>query len=165
MTETGKAFTSTLPANFAGFTKTNIAEAAIRLISGLLESGNVLAAAEQLSAMEAFVKAVRGDETFIDLVCTELAKNGGKQGTASGAKLETAETGTSYDYGVCNDRRLAEFEIEMAMAKMKVDARKEFLKYVPSIGLEMVDKETGEEFTIYPPLKTSKSTYKVTLAK
>jgi hypothetical protein len=45
-----------------------------------------------------------------------------------------------------------------------VKARKEFLKTVPLSGLEILTKD-GELVTVYPPAKSSKSSFKVSLPK
>jgi len=44
-------------------------------------------------------------------------------------------------------------------------ARKEFLKTVPIEGLTVVDTASGETVTVYPPSKSSNSSYKVSLPR
>jgi hypothetical protein len=46
-----------------------------------------------------------------------------------------------------------------------IKKREAFCKAIDEKGEDFVNLETGEAYKVYPPYKTSTSTYKVTLAK
>jgi hypothetical protein len=154
-----------LPFIGSGLTKKEIAELSENAIQAVLDEGNVIQVAEALSSMDEFTKQVRGDARFTEYVREELAKSSGKLQTASGAKIEAAEVGTTYDFTNCGDPVLIELEARAKAAKEELDARKDFLKTVSPKGMIVTDPESGETFTVYPPAKSSKSSYKISLAK
>jgi hypothetical protein len=154
-----------LPVITTGLTKSQIAELAKFGVDYVLESGNPELVAEQISVMESYIKAVKADERFADYVREELLKNGGKLTTASGAKIEVMEGGTKYHFEKCDDPELELLEQALLSAKGAVEARQKFLKNVPVEGIEVAIPYTGEVCRVYPPYKTSTSTYKVTLSK
>jgi hypothetical protein len=104
------------------------------------------------------------DKELINMLRDEVTKYGKSFTTPRGVKFELAETGTAYDFSQCNDPELALLEQQAKELTEKVKARKEFLKTVPSKGLEVHAGE-GELVTVYPPSKSSKSSYKVILPK
>ena len=110
---------------------------------------------------------IEADKEFISYLRDEIERNGekGKYVTARGVKFEVAETGSSYDFSQCNDSELADLEQKAKEAADALKARKEFLKTVPTSGIEMLDRATGEMVTVYPPSKSSKSSFKVSLPK
>lgn len=77
-----------------------------------------------------------------------------------GAQIEKAEIGTKYRYETAKDieweRRKAGVDAAMSLLK----EREEFLRTLKE-PLTAVDTDSGEVFTISPPLKTSKSGVKV----
>jgi hypothetical protein len=152
-----------LPAITAGLSKTQISELAKFGVDYVLETGQPELVAEQISVMENYIKAVKADERFTDYVREELAKNGGKITTASGAKVETMEGGTKYHFENCQDPVLTDLINELEKVQAKIKARESMLKMTPPEGLEL--RIEDELVTVYPPYKTSTSTYKVTLAK
>lgn len=154
-----------LPIIYAGMSKTDIAIAAKTAVDNLLDSGNTLKIAEQVAALELFLKEVKGDDRYTKAVRDEVEKYGKTYTAGSGAKIELAETGTAYDFSKCEDVVLERWEAKLKELEEKVKARKDLLKTVPSEGLTQVDTETGETFTVFPPSKSSKSSFKITLSK
>lgn len=154
-----------LPVITSGLSKSKISELAKFGVDYVLETGDPTTVAEQISAMEAYIKAVKSDERFAEYVREELAKNGGKLTTPSGAKIEVMEGGTKYHFENCGDAELGLLEQKALSATNAVKERQEFLKKVPQSGLDVVDPFSGEVCKVFPPYKTSTSTYKVTLAK
>jgi hypothetical protein len=154
-----------LPVISAGYTKTQLKIAAWDVVNDIIENGNALPAAEALSAMESFVKEVKGNKQYIDFVRDEIAKHGKAANTASGTKLELAEVGTKYDFTNCEDPKLVDLQSMIEAVNADLENRKDFLKTVPLSGLLLTDENTGETYKVYPPSKTSTSSYKVTIAK
>jgi hypothetical protein len=154
-----------LPVISAGYTKTQLKIAADNVVNDIIENSNALPAAEALSAMENFVKEVKGNKQYIDFVREEIQKHGKAATTASGSKLELAEVGTKYDFSKCEDPKLLELIRKIDALDVELDNRKDFLKTVPLSGLLVTDESTGETYKVYPPSKTSTSSYKVTIAK
>ena len=154
-----------LPVISAGYTKTQLKIAADSVVNDIIENGNALPAAEALSAMENFVKEVKGNKQYIDFVRDEIAKHGKSANTGSGTKIELAEVGTKYDFSKCEDPKIIELENKINYLDSELADRKDFLKTVPLSGLLVTDENTGETYKVYPPSKTSTSSYKVTIAK
>jgi hypothetical protein len=154
--------------------KTNAQEFHQKMREIILDTGyGMFEYLEVLKFFENVNKQVKGDSQakipedyeFIQAVRDELSKyEKGKYTTTRGVRFELAETGTAYDFSNCNDEQLKLLEIELQSKKEAVEIRKEFLKSLPKEGLEILTKD-GEVLTIYPPIKKSKSSYKITLAK
>lgn len=143
-----------LPARLTGLTEPQIIQWAGQIASSIKESGNVLAAVEQIKAIETALDLVKKDKGIIDEVREEAAKYG-KTGftSASGNIIKLGEFGNKYDYGPCNDPELVLLNESFNRAKKALEERQEFLKKLPEAGLPMVDKESGEEYSIYKPQK------------
>ena len=152
-----------LPVLSSGLTKTQVKVIAQKSIQELLNNGNILEAAEMISVMETFIKEVRASKEFTEYVRDEVSKNGKDITNPSGAKIELAETGVKYDYSQCGDYQLQMYEQQLESLENSIDMRKQFLKTLPPSGIEIVD---GDEVNrIYPPSKSSTSSYKITLSK
>ena len=151
---------NTLPTITEGLTKKQIADLADESVGHVLEEGNVFQVAEALAAMEEFVKSVRKDERYIQFLRDELAKHHGRLVTASGAKIEMCEAGVSYDYSSNAEWR------ELEAERFEIERRKRALEdklRILAPGRVAVDPDTGE--VLEGPNKTSKSTYRITLAR
>jgi len=152
-----------LPVLTSGLTKTQIKVIAQSSINELMSNGRILEAAEALTVMENFIKEVRSSKEFTEYVREEVGKNGKDITNPSGAKIELAETGTKYDYSGCNDSALIEVESNLVEIETLISDRKAWLKTIPAEGMEVV---IGDEIVrVYPPTKTSTSSYKITLSK
>ncbi|HEX2532813.1 MAG TPA: hypothetical protein VHK69_03700 [Chitinophagaceae bacterium] len=149
-----------LPQIKEGLGKKEISDLAHASVDSVLEHGNVFRIAEALAAMEEFVKQVRKDERFVDVLRDELLKHHGQLKTPSGAKLEVCEAGVSYDYAHDASWRFLTGQIARLTEERK--ALEEKLRKVAP-GKMAVDPETGE--ILEGPRKTSKSTYRITLAR
>jgi len=126
----------------------------------VLEEGNVFQTAEAIAAMEEFVKSVRKDERFIDFLRDELLKHHGRLYTNTGAKIEVCEAGVSYDYSHYAEWQMLDEQIKRLTTQKK--ALEDKLRKVAP-GKMAVDPETGE--ILEGPLKSSKSTYRITLSR
>jgi predicted RNA-binding Zn-ribbon protein involved in translation (DUF1610 family) len=154
-----------LPSVTAGMTKTQIKIVAESSINELLNNGRILEAAEALTVMENFIKEVRSSKEFTDYVREEVSKNGKTITNSSGAKIELAETGVKYDFTNCGDIILQELNHAAEVIETHIAERKDFLKTCTIKGTTLLHEETGEAYTVYPPTKTSNSSYKITLRK
>jgi hypothetical protein len=152
-----------LPQISAGLTKNQIKIIAQNSINELMDSGRILEAAEALSIMEKFIEEVRSSKAFTDYVREEISKNGKEITNSSGAKLELSEAGVKYDFSQCQDPILIQLEAKFETAKAMLDERKKYLKNIPIAGIDVLIED--EIVKLYPPSKTSSSTYKITLSK
>lgn len=107
---------------------------------------------------------IEPDKEFIDYARAEIKRNGEKEifKTFRGVKFENAETGTSYDFSKCNDPVLVELEEKAKELAESVKARKEFLKTIKVSENILIGDEV---VTVYPPAKSSKSSFKVSLPR
>ena len=145
----------------------------------IYEQGGAFEYIEVIKFFAALEKQISGDKQakieedkeFIDYLREEIKRqgNGGDKAefkTARGVKFTLAEVGSVYDFSQCNDPELIELEAKAKEANEALKQRKEFLKTVhPVKGEKKVDTETGEEYIIWPPSKSSKSSFKVQLPR
>lgn len=148
---------------FEGLTKSKIKTMAKNSVENIRENGKVLQVAEALSAMELFIKEVKAIDEFKSYVREEIEKHNVFK-SESGAKIESIEVGVTYDYSNCNDDELDLIQMNFETISEALKGRKEFLKKVPVAGIDIFSKSSGEIIKIYPPSKSSTSTYKVTLS-
>lgn len=124
---------------------------------GFIKAKQMIDTLEQAIKNPQVIKAVR-DEAEL------YAKEGGLR--LYGHKIEPIEAGTKYNYTECNDPVYTRLLEKKAILDAELKAREKFLQAVPYKGMSINDEETGEaDITIYPPIKTSTSTVKVTFAK
>lgn len=133
-------------------------------IVALVEEGELdpLEALQSLKAWEKIFKAINDDPKFRKIVL-EAAEPYEKSFAIGGNKLEKAEAGVEYDFSKCNDPEYDAILGQFNYVKAALDKRKEFLKKLSPKGMTVVDEDTGETYTIYPPARTSTSIVKVTL--
>src|SRR5215217_6475992 len=98
MANNGAMRPNALPAINEGLSKKQITTLVKQSVENVLENGNVAQVAEVLAVMEEFVKGIRKDERFVDLMRDELLKHHGMLKTTSGARIEACEAAISYDY-------------------------------------------------------------------
>jgi hypothetical protein len=96
-----------------------------------------------------------------ELALTEAVKHGRKF-DYQGSRLEIRDTGISYDYSKCNDPELSELMAKLEEAKEAVNQRQQFLRGL-SKPMNAFDLETGETFTIYPPVRKGKESVTISL--
>jgi len=123
---------------------------------------NVLNTHLQIKAMEEIIEAIKSDANYRDSLLTN-AENNGKKFEYQNAKFDIREVGTKYDYSKCNDAKIVELKAKETQIKNEVKEREEYLKKVPSEGIEILDSDTAEIIRIYPPSKTSTTSVVVTM--
>lgn len=157
--------------------KKGIAKAAANIYNSVME-GHM--SATDVAIMLKFVEETgkqlkelsddNGKNTFVDLVREEIEKNSddGKSYTPKyGVKFELFEASTKFDYEACGDPVWNRLNKELEEIKVKMKERESFLKTIKDpIKINLADPYTFEYFenvNIYPPVKTSTSTFKQTM--
>lgn len=103
------------------------------------------------------------DAGIKDTVLSELDKHSGKL-EAYGMKVERKEVGTKYLYDSTNDSIYSGLKHMLKQAETNVKDRENWLKAIPPTGVDIVT-EDGEVIKIHPPIKTSTTSFAVTLNK
>lgn len=74
------------------------------------------------------------------------------------AECRIGEAGTVYDFTNCGDPDWDEANFRFLEAKADMKKREEFLKNIPPEGIAIINQQTGEVVTVYPPSKRSTTT-------
>jgi hypothetical protein len=124
----------------------------------------------QIKAMEDIIKQLTSSDAtnqsaqkYRSMLLAEAEKHNQKEFEINNAKISIRETGVDYDYRVCGDEVLNKLLSTKEQIDNEVRERRAWLNNVPSTGVSIVDKDTGEVSTIYPPAKTSTTTVVVSL--
>lgn len=123
---------------------------------------NPLAIHTQVKCLEDMLKELTNNETYRSHCLDEAGKHG-KSFELYNAKFSIREVGVKYDYSKCDDPLLNELESKLEDITAQVKQRQKFLQAVPMAGLPLMDKETGEVYTVYPPARSSTTSITVTL--
>lgn len=136
----------------------------VSTIVNQVQNGNVdpLKLHLQLKSMEDIIKGFNADEQYKSLLL-DAAEKHGKAFDYQSAKFQIKETGTKYDYSQCNDSQLAELEEMKAKLEEQIKKHQTFLKTLPLSGKTILNEETGEAVTMYPPSKSSTTGLAITL--
>lgn len=105
-------------------------------------------------------------ETAIDEIKQNILEAGieevrkyGKEAELNGYRISIINAGAKYDYSNCNHPVYNELSKKAGEIKAELAEIEKFLKSLKA-PLDMLDKETGEIYTIYPPVYSSKETLK-----
>lgn len=130
-------------------------------IKDSLMSGEVdpLELAVYFKSIEKTIEAVK--ETLSPLALAESEKSG-KSFEYKGAKIEIKELGTKYDYSKCGDTEFERLESEINALNDRKKEREAMLKNLTG-SLTVVNEDTGEMETIYPPVKRSTTGIAITI--
>lgn len=93
---------------------------------------------------------------------TEANKYNGSSFKFNGNKIEKSELGTKYDFSICNDPDYNKLFKTALESSEKLKEREVFLKSLKE-PITLVNRDSGEVYTIIPPLKTSTSGLKVSI--
>jgi len=164
------------PDNIPVLSKQNAATFHQQAKERIMEHGGAFEYVEVIKFFAALDKQISGDKTskiepdneFLDYLREEIKRqgNGGDKAeykTERGVKFTLAEVGTVYDFSKCNDPKYLDLLLAVEGAKTELKLYQDFLKTVPTKGLEV--RRGDELITIYPPSKSSKSSFKVSLPK
>jgi hypothetical protein len=109
-------------------------------------------------AMEKVFEKIK--PTLIENALNEISKFE-KNAVIKGSEFSIVEAGVKYDYSECNDVEHNKLTLQIEDLKSTLKDRETFLKAIKA-PLQMIDENSGEVYTIYPPKKTSSTTLKVT---
>lgn len=154
-----------LPAITSDITKSQIKIIAESYLENISNKGKILELTDMISKMEYFIKLVRENKDYIEEVRSEVQKFGKEYQSPTGTRIELAEVGTKYDYIFCQCSELQELERLQDKTEARIKAVKEFLKTLPDEGMMVLNPTTGELEMVFPPIKTSTSSFKTTLPK
>lgn len=150
---------STLP-----LTNADIKEMATEIVVAIADGEvSALKVAQQVSAMEKIVKAVKEDAVYKRVVLSEAEKEDSKTFGKFGAQFQVKEVGVKYDYSNCGDAVYNALQDELKDLQSRIKQREEMLKGMPKDGTLVVNEDTGEMYTIYPPVKSSTTSVSVTI--
>ena len=100
-----------------------------------------------------------------EAVIKETEKYGkGETPSYKGAVVQVKETSVKYDFAGCNDIAWDKLNKEKKEVDEKIKQRESFLKLVNTNKTE-IDEETGEIYTIFPPARSSTTSYAITFKK
>lgn len=106
--------------------------------------------------LEALVFAKKGEALFKALSdkVRPLAeeKDYGKNHSIYSTEVKANTTGSGWDYTPCNDALYNDLLLEQTELKNKIKDREAFLQSIKT-PLDTFDKDTGETFTINPPIR------------
>ncbi|HEV3223895.1 MAG TPA: hypothetical protein VGZ90_13495 [Puia sp.] len=91
------------------------------------------------------------------------AEKYGKKFTLHNSEFQIKEAGVKYDYSKCGDDRLTKLMADYKELGDVIKKQQEFLKTVDQSGIGVLDPETGELATLYPPSKSSTTIVQVTV--
>jgi hypothetical protein len=152
--------------------------AASRLYESIMEGTNsAVQVAEMFKFVEETSKQLKeltddnGKNSFVELVREEIVSNsddGKSYVTKYGNKFELMEAAGKYDMASCGDPIWNKLYSEIQSLTQRLKERESFLKGIKSKTepMNIVDPYTGELYEnveLYPPIKSSTSTYKQTM--
>ena len=153
-----------LPALNTNITKTELSIIAESTINEVLNNKNPIEVIDVISKMEYLIKEIRSNKDFIEFIRGYISLEGKEVTTSSGSKIELAEVGVKYDYSNCGDLMLNELNEQKETIEAAIKERQIFLRSIPIEGMDIVTIH-GELVKIYPPSKSSTSSFKVTIKK
>lgn len=141
--------------------KTAAAEMA-QLIISAIENGDVdaLNLKIKIKAIENVIETIK---PILDKEARSIAeREGAKSFSRLGSTVKLQETGVKYDYSNCQDPKHLKLTESFEAAKAAKEKRETYLKALDK-SETIVDEDSGEIVTIYPPIKRSTSSVVITL--
>jgi phosphoglycerate-specific signal transduction histidine kinase len=152
-----------LPQIIQELTKTQIKIITDNAINEILESGNVIDVADTIAKVQLMITELKKNPKFINYLRDEISKYGKNHVTSSGTKLELCETGVVFDYSQTGDLKYFELLEKQKEINKEIEERENFLKALSKSGEEV--RFDDELVKIFPPSKSSNSSYKATIKK
>ena len=117
----------------------------------------------RLKAAEEVIKALTSIPAYKGILLDEAAKYG-KSFQYQTAKVEVKEVGVKYDFSMCGSAELAELYKQQEKIAARIKELEHYHKSLPEgCSINVVNNETGEVETHYPPAKTSTTSVAFTL--
>ena len=116
----------------------------------------------RLKSAEEVIKQLTGMEPYKAILLDE-AQRYGKSFNYQTAKIDIREVGVKYDYSGCGNDILAHLYDQQKSIDAQIKAFETYHKGLPSAGVQVLNPETGEVETHYPPSKSSTTSVAVTL--
>lgn len=119
----------------------------------------------QIKCMEDIIKQLNDNPVYKAAILEESQKYAGgeREFEYRNAKIKIQEVGAKYDYSVCGDVDWELYNQAKLSAETGMKERQKFLQTLPTNGIDIVNKLTGEVETVYPPAKSSTTSIAVTL--
>lgn len=117
----------------------------------------------QVKCMEDIIKLLNSNTIYKSEVLGAAEKMGQKTFEFQSSKFEIKETGVKYDYSKCDHPRLKQLYEEQEKLCAEIKDIEALLKTVPDRGMTIVEEDSGETYTVYPPAKSSTTSVAVTL--
>lgn len=147
------------------FTKENQNATAQNLVAKVVGGdADPISVFSTIKAMVECLSIFLKSKEVVDATINACEKYGKSGANYNGANLCVAEVGVKYNYSTCNDSEWNELSKQKADLEAKLKARETFLRGIHG-KQTILNEETGEVSTIYPPTKTSSTTVKVTFGK
>lgn len=127
------------------------------LVSGDVEP---LELAVYFKSIEKTIESVK--ETLSDMALQEAEKYGKGKFEFKGAEIQVKELGTKYDYSQTGDVEWERLTSEKQAIESRIKERETLLKSLTG-SLTVVNEDTGEMETIYPPIKKSTTGISISL--
>lgn len=115
-----------------------------------------------LKSAEEVIKQLTGMEPYKAILLDEAQKFG-KSFDYQTAKIDIREVGVKYDYLGCGNSKLAVLYDQQKKIEAEINAIETYHKGLPAAGVQVLNLETGEVETHYPPSKSSTTSVAVTL--
>lgn len=121
---------------------------------------NPLTAKLYIKSLQKSLKEI--EEQIDDDVMSEAGKYVEQSFEYRGAQIDKVELGTKYDFTNCNDKEWNELDMNIKELSEKKKIVEGFLKSLKE-PINLFNENTGETWTVSPPIKTSTSGIKVTI--
>lgn len=131
----------------------------IALFSSKLNEDLDLGTQNPLQVLKAFKAVEKAFEMIkpklTEFAITEAKKYPGKEFEAFGVEFSVKEAGVKWDYSGCGDLKHTALMKKKAALDKEIKEREEFLRAIKNPLENNVDEDTGEIYTIHPPVKKS----------
>ena len=125
------------------------------ILAGEIDSLDAMVA---LKGVKKAVELLEKDAEINESVMSRFDMYNEKTVNLKHASITIKDTGVKYDYTVCNDIVYNELMMELDALNKRIKERQEFLKTLPENGLDVLDHNTGEVYTLYKPLRLASQT-------
>lgn len=136
-----------------------IADIVASAVNNIVE-GNIdpIEAYAMITRYERAIAEIKDNPRVREIMLKEIAKYGSRGATIGELVITQAEAGVKYDYSGCGCSEYEEMVQQRAALDADIKEIEKCLKAMPVSG--MADPKSGEMW--YPPVKSSKTTIKVT---